>query len=115
MSYRTKSAIGLLISMVTLLAVWLVAMWLARTPDGQLHLTDKIVITGIVPGLVIAGIARYAYIRTIRCPNCHVRFGLRNYVRPPFRSPWPQRRCWNCGADMLETERAQRRARSTAA
>jgi hypothetical protein len=56
--------------------------------------------------VIVSGVVRYAFIRTIRCPNCDVRFGLQNYGSLLYHHPWPSRRCWNCGADMIKAERA---------
>ena len=110
MSYRTKSAIGWLIMIAVAIPVALFFIWLASFPDGR---PNKALWTGgyIAPAMavvvVVSSLARHAYVRTIRCPNCAVRFGFRNYMTGLFAHPWPRRRCWKCGVDMVETERSK--------
>jgi hypothetical protein len=49
----------------------------------------------------------FAYARTLRCPNCGVRFGPKMYSTGFVHHPWPRKECWNCGANMPEIEERQ--------
>lgn len=112
MSYRTKSVIGWLIMFAVAMPVALLLIWLASFPDGRPNNAlwrGEYVAPAMIFVAVVSSLARYAYIRTVRCPNCDVRFGFRNYMTGLLVHPWPRRRCWNCGVDMVEAEQSKRK------
>ena len=59
----------------------------------------------IIIALVAFALAQRAYLRTLRCPNCGVRFDQRMFKTGIWYHSWPRRTCWNCGIDMSEFER----------
>jgi DNA-directed RNA polymerase subunit RPC12/RpoP len=108
--YRIKSWFGQLIFIVAALGVAFPILnygtslgWFSSTytRSGRAFLVIVLVFTA-------AAAARFAYVRTIRCPNCGVRFRWRNYMSGSIGHPWPNRKCWNCGADMVEVQEANR-------
>ncbi len=96
------------------MALAITVLFLATDAQGRIRpelIRNEYVFPALLFVALGASLARFAYIRTIRCPNCNVRFGMRNYGGWFYHTPWPKRQCWNCGADMLEIERAKSRSR----
>jgi DNA-directed RNA polymerase subunit RPC12/RpoP len=99
--YRAKNAVGILIFFA---AIFLLVV--SGFLFGNLGAMPPARVVPIVFVMfAIAVCLRFAYVRTIRCPNCSVRFGIRNYMSGIMGHPWPNKRCWKCGADMDDAER----------
>jgi hypothetical protein len=46
----------------------------------------------------------YVYLRTLRCPNCLIRFGPKMYRSGLMNLPWPRKDFWNCGAHLSKAQ-----------
>lgn len=103
MTFRDKSAIATVVTFLATAVVFFTYIsWAMNRQASSIEtLVAMVVILGAANGLF------YAFIRTIRCPNCGIRFGSKMYTNGFVRFPWPRKECWNCGANMSEVEARQ--------
>ena len=103
MTTHSKSLIATAVTFVAMAIVWFSYMaWaIERKAPAPETLIVMFLILATTNGLF------FAYVRTLRCPNCGVRFGPKMYSTGFVHHPWPRKECWNCGANMPEIEERQ--------
>jgi hypothetical protein len=104
MDFRLKSAVNAILAVGAGLAIAAVAMAAELLGLIQKH-PQGVAAFVLLAVFFVPTAAWIALRRTVRCPNCNVQFNWRNYWSFMRSHAWPNRHCWNCGADMDEVER----------
>ena len=95
-----KAAAASLVRFVSTLVLWFsYGAWaIERQASAVEVIVAMVAIIGASNGLF------FTYLRTLRCPNCGIRFGSKMFATGFVQRPWPRAECWNCGAHMSEVE-----------
>jgi hypothetical protein len=101
MSFHNKSALAHFCTLALMGGGWFAYMPWAISSG---FLLPQLAFVGA--GLLFLGNGLlYVYLRTLRCPNCLIRFGPKMYRPGLIHLPWPRKDCWNCGVDLGEAEK----------
>ncbi len=104
MSFHHKSALAHIVTFVFIGGGWFSYMPWAISRGVTL---PELALVGAAL-LVLGNGLLYVYLRTLRCPNCLIRFGPKMYRPGLIHLPWPRKDCWNCGVNLSEAQEEAR-------